>query len=68
MQGPSLKRPVAVGRETHWLYILDRQLVQQVQFITRNGNGAGSGQVELYPHPYSFLKITLIPVPIPIGY
>jgi len=35
LQGPSLRRPVAVGRETHGLYLLDREWVKQVELNTR---------------------------------
>ena len=30
LQGPSLKRPVAVGKEAFGLYILDKKLVNEV--------------------------------------
>ena len=34
LQGPSLKRPVVVGKEVHGLYVLDRDLVKQVELTT----------------------------------
>jgi len=32
LQGPFLKRPVAIGREAFGLYILDRRLMNEVKF------------------------------------
>ena len=43
LQGPSLKRPVVLGKEAFGLYLLDRKLVKEVKFLfTFNAASADS--------------------------
>ena len=45
LQGPSLKRPVVVGKEACGLYLLDKTLVKEVQFSPEHSS-------DLYSRPH----------------
>jgi len=60
LQGLSLKRLVAVGKEAHGLYILDRQLVKQVKLLQ------GVAAISLLLIKVMFHVIMLLKVWIPL--